>query len=70
MTLSDLSPRERQVAELVADGRTAPQIAKQLGCKPGTVRTHIRRIAEQLRASGQDDGRTAMRAVERWARAA
>ena len=37
-----LSPREREIALLVAQGMTNNQIAEVLGCTPNTVRTHLR----------------------------
>lgn len=44
-----LSPREREVLQLTADGGTATSIAKQLFLSPGTVRTHQRNIHAKLR---------------------
>jgi DNA-binding CsgD family transcriptional regulator len=43
-----LTPAERQVALLVAEGRTNRDIADQLFVSPNTVRTHLRHIFEKL----------------------
>jgi DNA-binding NarL/FixJ family response regulator len=43
-----LSPREREVLQLVADGVSTREIAKQLGVGYSTVRTHIRSISGKL----------------------
>jgi two-component system response regulator NreC len=44
----DLSKRERQVLELVADGKTTPQISELLGIRPKTVARHRERIMNKL----------------------
>jgi DNA-binding CsgD family transcriptional regulator len=41
---SGLSPRERQVLELVADGLTDAQVARRLGISPATVSRHLHRV--------------------------
>jgi two-component system nitrate/nitrite response regulator NarL len=46
-----LSPREQQVLELVADGLSAPQIARRLHLATSTVRTHLKRLYDKLEAS-------------------
>lgn len=43
-----LSPREREVLEMLARGRLYKDIADQLGISRGTLNTHIRRIYEKL----------------------
>ncbi len=43
-----LTPRERQVAELVARGLTNRQIAAELGIARGTAGRHISNILEKL----------------------
>jgi DNA-binding CsgD family transcriptional regulator len=43
-----LTPRERQILELVADGLTNAQIAERLWLSPGTVRRHLENVYEKL----------------------
>ena len=43
-----LTDREREVAELLADGHTNRRIADQLHLSPKTVETHIAHIFEKL----------------------
>lgn len=43
-----LTPREHQIAELVAEGLTNRQIAQRLVIAPGTVKTHVERILGKL----------------------
>ncbi|MBI4310543.1 MAG: response regulator transcription factor [Chloroflexi bacterium] len=43
-----LSPREREVLPLLADGRTNQEIAEQLHVSPYTVQTYCQRIMEKL----------------------
>lgn len=45
---SRLRPRERQVAELIADGLTNKDIGRTLGISPRTVETHRARAIEKL----------------------
>jgi DNA-binding CsgD family transcriptional regulator len=43
-----LSPREREVAELVACGQTDKEIARRLAISPTTVRTHVEHAYQKL----------------------
>jgi DNA-binding CsgD family transcriptional regulator len=43
-----LSPRERQVLALVADGHPTPAIAQQLGITSGTVKAHLTSVYRKL----------------------
>jgi DNA-binding NarL/FixJ family response regulator len=43
-----LSPRERQVLQLMADGVGSHQIAQQLGVSYSTIRSHVRSISSKL----------------------
>ena len=45
-----LTPREREVFQLLAEGLTAPQIAERLVLSPATVRTHVQNGIERLGA--------------------
>lgn len=51
----DLTPRERDVLELLASGLANKQIATQLGLSPGTIRIHVSNILTKLHV----DNRTA-----------
>jgi DNA-binding NarL/FixJ family response regulator len=46
--LEHLTPRQRQVAELVSRGLTNQQIAERLTISPETVRTHVRQVLRLL----------------------
>jgi DNA-binding NarL/FixJ family response regulator len=48
--LTILSPREREVARLVAQGLANKEIARELGLSHGTVKLHIHNIFLKLRA--------------------
>ena len=43
-----LTPREREVLALVADGKTNAEIARQLWISPGTVRRHLENAYAKL----------------------
>ena len=46
--LESLSGRERQVLQLLAEGRSAPDIARAISISPRTVETYRERIREKL----------------------
>lgn len=48
--LPQLSPRERQVVHLMAEGRTAEVIGNELSVSVETVRTHVRNVIRKLQA--------------------
>lgn len=45
---ADLTPRERQVLKLVAEGKSSPQIAKKLGLSVKTIEGHRGRLMAKL----------------------
>lgn len=45
-----LSPREREIMHLMAEGLTAEKIGDALGVSVETVRTHVRNVIRKLRA--------------------
>lgn len=55
-----LTPRELEVLELMAGGRTNLAIAQQLFITDGTVKQHVKHILRKLRASNRSE------AVVRW----
>lgn len=44
-----LTPREREVVVLIAEGLTNKEIAERLGISPSTVQTHAGRVMEKLK---------------------
>ena len=53
MRQGELSAREREIFELLANGLTGEQVAAKLGLSPETVRTHIRNGIRKLRANNR-----------------
>jgi DNA-binding NarL/FixJ family response regulator len=45
---ADLTARERQILELLSEGRTMHQIATRLGISPRTVETHVGKVYRKL----------------------
>ena len=52
---SGLSPRERQVALLAAEGQTAREIAERLFIGERTVETHLANVYSKLRVRSKTD---------------
>ncbi len=50
---SELTPRERQVMELVEQGYKNREIATELGIRPGTVKIHLKHIFEKTGVRGR-----------------
>jgi two-component system nitrate/nitrite response regulator NarL len=48
-----LSGREREILQLIADGKSVPEMAIELFLAPTTVKTHIRRLYEKLGVSNR-----------------
>lgn len=48
-----LTPRQREVLALIAQGRTNPQIAALLGIALDTVKAHVEAILDRLGASNR-----------------
>ncbi len=46
-----ITDREREVLQLLADGRSNKEIAARLGLSPNTVKTHVARLFEKLRVA-------------------
>jgi LuxR family maltose regulon positive regulatory protein len=45
---TSLSPRERDILVLIADGRSNKEVARSLGVTPETVKSHLKNIFEKL----------------------
>jgi DNA-binding NarL/FixJ family response regulator len=52
---SDLTPRELQILELLAQGSTNKQIAGSLDISDNTVRHHVNSIMEKLQVSDRTE---------------
>lgn len=50
-----ISPREREVLEEIAAGRSNKEIARRLGVSPNTVKTHVAHLFEKLEAKRRTD---------------
>jgi DNA-binding NarL/FixJ family response regulator len=61
--LEELSPREREVLALMAEGRSNAGIARQLWVTEGTVEKHVHRILMKLRLPDTDDDHRRVLAV-------
>ncbi len=61
--LESLSPREREVLELVAEGRTNAAIARTMVITPGAVEKHISNIFAKLSLPASDDDHRRVLAV-------
>jgi len=59
---ADLSPREREVLQLVAQGATNKKIADSLFISENAVKTHLRNIMEKLHLSNRSQA--AVRAIK------
>jgi DNA-binding NarL/FixJ family response regulator len=61
--LADLTPREREVLELMAEGRSNAGIARRLWVTEGTVEKHVHSILAKLPLSETDDDHRRVLAV-------
>ncbi len=52
-SLQALTPREREVAALIADGLSNKQVAKRLGITVGTVKHYVHQILEKTGLPGR-----------------
>jgi DNA-binding NarL/FixJ family response regulator len=62
-TFADLTPREREVMELMAEGRTNAAIARAMVVQPGAVEKHISSIFGKLDLPASDDDHRRVLAV-------
>ena len=53
--LAELSPREREVLTLIAEGRTGPEIGKALGISAHTANRHRANLMEKLNLHSKTD---------------
>lgn len=62
--LARLSERQRQCLELVVQGLTSKQIARQLGLSPSTVDNHIQTAIDRLEVNSRAEAARLLRFVE------
>jgi DNA-binding CsgD family transcriptional regulator len=58
-----LTPREREIVWLVAEGKTNAQIAVKLWVAPSTVKKHLEHVYEKLGVGGRTAAATLTRAI-------
>lgn len=59
-----LSPREREILELLADGFPNKEIADRLGLSDGTVRWHLRHVYHKLHVRSRTEAALKFRSVQ------
>lgn len=64
VAIEQLSPRRRELLELLAKGFTNDEIARALAISPGTVRVHVTSILAQLDVSNRTEAAAAFVAFE------
>ncbi|MFZ0545828.1 MAG: response regulator transcription factor [Candidatus Promineifilaceae bacterium] len=62
--VSELSPREREVLNLIGDGLTNQEIAERLTIEVGTVKNHVHNILKKLDASNRHEAATYLPLME------
>jgi DNA-binding NarL/FixJ family response regulator len=62
--VEDLSPREREILELVADGFPNKEIASRLGLSDGTVRWHLRHVYHKLHVRSRTEAALKFRSAK------
>ncbi|GIV59318.1 MAG: DNA-binding response regulator [Rhodothermaceae bacterium] len=61
----DLTPREREVLELIGEGLTNQQIADRLFIEVGTVKNHVHSILSKLNVGSREEAARYLRALEK-----
>ena len=67
--LDDLTPREREVLSLMAEGRSNAMIGRLLSLQPKTVESHVSRVFSKLGLAEEADGHRRVLAVLAYLRA-
>jgi len=61
--LAELSPREREILELVAQGFADKEIAAKIGVRHGTVRWHLQHVYDKLHVRSRTEAVVKLRAA-------
>ncbi len=61
--IAELSPREREILELVAQGFADKEIADKIGVRHGTVRWHLQHVYEKLHVRSRTEAVVKLRAA-------
>jgi DNA-binding NarL/FixJ family response regulator len=61
---ADLTPREREVLELIGEGLTNQEIADRLVIEVGTVKNHVHSILKKLDVSSREDAAAYLAFIE------
>jgi DNA-binding NarL/FixJ family response regulator len=61
--VGELSPREREVLELLAQGFSNKEIAQRVGVSDGTVRWHLRHVYDKLHVRSRTEAALKFRSV-------
>ncbi|WP_198586222.1 serine aminopeptidase domain-containing protein [Roseovarius salinarum] len=51
----ELTPKEAEIALLVARGRAIPEVAETLGIAPSTARSHLKVVFQKMRVNSQNE---------------
>ena len=62
--VEDLSPREREILELLAEGFSNKQIAERVGVSDGTVRWHLRHVYNKLHVRSRTEAALKFRSAK------
>ncbi|MEK7781389.1 MAG: response regulator transcription factor [Verrucomicrobiota bacterium] len=62
--LAELSPREREILELVAQGFADKEIADKIGVRHGTVRWHLQHVYEKLHVRSRTEAVVKLRSAQ------
>jgi DNA-binding NarL/FixJ family response regulator len=62
--VENLSPREREILELLTQGFSDKEIADQLGVKHGTVRWHLQHVYEKLHVRSRTEAALKFRSTQ------
>jgi DNA-binding NarL/FixJ family response regulator len=62
--IEELSPREREILELLAQGLPNKEIARRMGVNDGTVRWHLRHVYDKLHVRSRTEAALKFRSAK------